>query len=99
MDIWYPGSTPYLPFYVKDKDGALVDPAAVTVTVTDADGNVVVNDAACTNISTGYYYYASYTIPATDPVVGVYNWYPRSTDGAIVIGKDEFQFKVNNFGE
>ena len=94
MDKWYRGSTPYLRCDVYDDDGALVDPAAVTLSLYDSFGKVRVDDSAMTGTgTTGEFYYVSYTLPADAPS-GVWPWIPKSTDGAIKIRNTMFFFEV-----
>ncbi len=94
MKKYFRGSTPYLKFYIRDSDGALVDPAtSVTISVTDSFGNDVVTDATCTNDGVGIYHYSGWAIPATS-VGKRYTWRPRSTDGAVITEDTEFEFEV-----
>lgn len=90
---WYVGATPYIPFKIYDKDGALVDPAALVVSIYDPNGKAVITNAAAVQISTGYYYYAAWTITATD-VTGTYKLIPKSTDSGIVIRNTAIEFNV-----
>jgi len=94
MDKWYRGSTPYLRCDVYDDDGALVDPAAVTLSLYNPHKKVMVDDSAMTGTgTTGEFYYNSYTIPAGG-ASGIWTWIPKSTDGAVVIRNTEFHFEV-----
>ncbi len=94
MKKWFRGSTPYLKFYVRDADGALVDPAtSVKVSITDAHGHDVVTNVSCTNDGVGIYHYASWTVPTTS-VGGRYTWRPQSTDVNVIIEDTEFEFEV-----
>ena len=100
METWYPGSTPYLTWYTYDSAGALVDATTnMKITIVDPNLNKVADAQTTNNISTGYYYYAGWTVPATGAVTGVYNWYPISTDGTIITINWEGQFRVAEFGE
>ncbi len=94
MKTFYPGATVYLPFYIYDINGALVDPAAISISIYDPNSVAVLTNSAATQISTGYYYNTSYTVPATDTLTGIYTWLPKTTDGAIVIRDTAFQFEV-----
>ena len=93
MKKWFVGSTPYLPFNITDRDGALVDPAAIVVSITDPQGRDVSTDQTATKISTGLYYYAGWTI-AAGTAGGIYTWRPKTTDGAVIIEDTEFEFEV-----
>ncbi len=90
---WYVGATPYIPFKVYDRDGALVDPTALVVSIYDPNGLAMITDAAVVKISTGYYYYAAWTITATH-VTGTYKLVPKSTDAGIVIRNTAIEFQV-----
>ena len=93
METHFPGATPYCHFYVTDEDGALVDPSAITVTIYDPNGTAVDSDKACTQIDTGEYYYAGWTV-ATTSLTGIYTWIPKSTDGTIVTRNKKYNFLV-----
>jgi len=96
MKKWFQGSTPYLSFNITDRNGALVDPAAIVVSISDPQGRDVSTDQTATKISVGLYYYAGWTIAATTPG-GVYTWRPKTTDGAVIIEDTEFEFEVMEY--
>ena len=91
--VWYVGSTPYNAFKVYDRDGALTTPAAITVTTYDPNGKAVDSDKAPTEISTGYYYYAGWTVSSTS-IKGTYTLLPKTTDSGIVIINHPIEFEV-----
>ena len=75
-------------------EGDLTDPSSsMKVIIEDSSGDVVQALADMAKSSTGKYYYASYTIPATANL-GVWSYECRATSGTTVAtGRGQFEVK------
>jgi len=69
--------------YVKDDDGALVDPTACKVSVIDPDGATQIDEVAMSQTATGTYEYYYHTGETTDPMdKGEWRGYVLTVDGS-----------------
>ena len=71
MKSYLRGTTVRIKATIRDIDDTLTDPVTITVTITDPDGTVRVNDVAMTNTggSTGLYHYDWQT--SSTEVIGI----------------------------
>jgi len=98
MKKYYREETPYLETKVYNTSGSLVTPTSVEVILLDPNLKVIQATASMTQVAstTGLYYYAGWTIPAT-ALAGKYKWLAVVTDSSIIT-KAEGEFEVVDYG-
>jgi len=94
MRVWQRGETVPITAYITDADGEAYDPSeGCTITITNPDGEVIIEEAEMSQVTTGEYVYKYAS--EDDDVIGNWIYHVVANDGmgeteVVVIGDEAF---------